>query len=222
MRRGVVALVIGAALAIGCERDDEGSETEVSGAVEDLREARRAVPGEVREIEEDLTEARARVAHLEEQLALARRGVTDDVRREQRELQAELNEQETEISRDVREAQRRASQHNREAELAQRELAQGEQPTEVEGYVESGARVSTDQPTVQTRRTEQQIEVERTEVQPPLRGEGTAQLPRQTGTQEGRVATDDIRREDQLRRLREQLDPDTERPVGAESAESSG
>lgn len=111
------------ALAFGC--DDQ---TEVQRQTRDLQEAQKNVPQVTKELEVQLEEAKASVAQLEQKLALARQGLTDDVLENQKELQAALKEQEQSVQSELGEAKREAQVHARDTEAALQTLGQTARP----------------------------------------------------------------------------------------------
>src|SRR5688572_185725 len=81
------------ALALGCDE-----QTEVQRQTRDLQEAQKNVARVTQELEGQLERAKADVARLEQKVALARQGLTDDVLENQKELQAALQAQERRVS----------------------------------------------------------------------------------------------------------------------------
>jgi hypothetical protein len=111
------------ALAFGCER-----QTEVQRQTRDLQEAQKNVAKETKELEGQLEQAKADVARLEQKLALARQGLTDDVLENQKELQAALQEQERRVQNELGQATREAQIHSRDTEAALRQIEQTATP----------------------------------------------------------------------------------------------
>jgi colicin import membrane protein len=162
MRRISGLLVAGLSLALfgACEQQQD-----VSGQVEDLREAREGTDAEAQRLQNELDEAKKEVAELERQLALAREGVTDDVLQERQELQESLQEQREEVKGEVDEAQQEAERHRQESEAARQELEDTAPPKDVKTKVESEAEVVPGEQGVQQEKEQRQIEIERTEVE---------------------------------------------------------
>lgn len=130
---GCVAVCI---VAVAC---DQGGG--VQAEAEDLREAQKNVGNVTQELEADLAEAKAEIVRLQEKLALARQGITDEVLAERKELEQSLEEQRQNVRGEIKEAQREAREHNRDAELAARELEQTQPPARVEAEVRTEANV---------------------------------------------------------------------------------
>lgn len=101
------------ALAFGCDE-----QTEVQRQTHELEEAQKNVPAVTQELESQLEQARAEVARLEQKVALARQGLTDDVLENQKELQAALQEQERVVETELGQAKREAQIHARDTEAA--------------------------------------------------------------------------------------------------------
>jgi hypothetical protein len=170
---GFVATCI---VALACDQ-----QREVQQEAQDLREAKSKVGNVTAELQADLDKAKAEVVRLEEKLAMARQGVTDEVLSERKELQESLKEQEQKVKGDVQEAKREAQQHNQDTEQAARELEKTAPPARVE------AKVSTETQVVERQRTPVQT-TERQELIP-VRGTSAAdagtnsQQPDRTNTQ---------------------------------------
>jgi TolA-binding protein len=111
------------ALAFGCDR-----QTEVQRQTRDLQEAQKNVAKVRQELEGQLEQAKADVARLEQKVALARQGLTDDVLENQKELQAALQEQEHRVETELGQAKREAQIHSRDTEAALRQLGQTTAP----------------------------------------------------------------------------------------------
>src|SRR5689334_3968310 len=113
------------ALAFGCDE-----QTEVQRQTRDLQEAQKNVARVTQELEGQLERAKADVARLEQKVALARQGLTDDVLENQKELQAALQAQERRVSDELGEAKREAQIHSRDTEAALKQLGQGPLPAD--------------------------------------------------------------------------------------------
>jgi chromosome segregation ATPase len=116
--------------ALACDRPRE-----VQQEAQELREAQGNVGNVTAELQADLDKAKAEVVRLEEKLAMARQGVTDEVLSERKELQDSLKEQEREVAGEVEEAKREALKHNEDSEQASRELEKTAPPARVEAKV---------------------------------------------------------------------------------------
>jgi len=99
-------------------------QTEVQRQTHDLQEAQKEVAKVTQQLESDLATSRAEVARLEQKLAMARQGLTDDVLENQKELQEALRAQEQNVNTEIGQAQREAEIHRRDTEAALKALAQ--------------------------------------------------------------------------------------------------
>ena len=73
-------------------------------------------------LEKQLDQAKAEVVNLEQKLALAKHGVTDEVIEERKDLQQALQKQGKHVREELSEAQREANELNSATEKAQTEL----------------------------------------------------------------------------------------------------
>jgi gas vesicle protein len=128
MFRQLTVASIGALIAtLGCDR-----RSEVQRDTEDLRRAQADVPRVTRELEEELQTARSEVVRLEQKLALARQGITDDVASERKELADSLQEEQRDVQGDINEARREAQQLSQDSERAVAQLEKTAPPVSVE------------------------------------------------------------------------------------------
>jgi hypothetical protein len=111
------------ALALACEQ-----QTEVQRQTLDLQEAQKNVAKTTQELESQLAKAQADVARLEQKLALARQGLTDDVLENQKELTEALQAQEHKVEAELGQAKREAQIHTRDSEAALKQLGQTAPP----------------------------------------------------------------------------------------------
>ncbi len=146
------ALAAGLAL-FGCENN-------VQEAVEDLKEARRESPEVANDLQRQLDEAKAEVARLEEKLALAQRGVTDDVRAERQELKGALKEEEQEVREEVKEAQRAARNLNQNTQQAEQLLERTQPPESVRTEVNTRTEVVPGEQEVEVNREQKNIPID--------------------------------------------------------------
>src|SRR4051812_40956417 len=121
------AVSAGFVLALACA--DE--QTEVQRQTRELQEAQKNVGKVTGELEKELADTKANVARLEQKVAMARQGLTDDVLENQKELTEALKAQEAKVQAEVGEAQREAQIHSRDSEAALRQLSQTAPATEV-------------------------------------------------------------------------------------------
>jgi hypothetical protein len=147
--------------ALACDQ-----QREVQQEAQELREAKNKVGNVTAELQADLDRAKADVVRLEEKLAMARQGITDEVLAERKDLQDSLKEQERDVKGEVQEAKREAEQHNQDSVQAARELEKTAPPARVE------AKVSTETQVVERQRTPVQT-TERQELIP-VKGTSTA------------------------------------------------
>jgi hypothetical protein len=112
------------ALAFGCD----GEQTEVQRQTRDLQEAQKNISKVTQELESELAKSKADVVRLEQKVAMARQGMTDDVLENQKELQEALKEQEQKVQSELGEAKREAQIHNRDTEAALKQLGQASVP----------------------------------------------------------------------------------------------
>jgi hypothetical protein len=121
---------------------------------------------------------KAEVAQLEAKLALAERGVTDEVVEERQELKEAVRQQENEVRREVTEAQRAAQVHSTDSERARSELEATKAPGRVQTQVQSGH-------TVVPNNTEVQVEKQQVQVQVPIDTTRTVERPTEQQAQRG-------------------------------------
>jgi len=114
------ALCASIAFALGCDE-----QTEVQRQTNELAEAQKNVGKVTEELTTDLEKAKADVLRLEQKIALARQGLTDDVLENQKELQEALKAQEHKVQTEQNEAAREAQIHDRDTEGALKVLGQG-------------------------------------------------------------------------------------------------
>lgn len=113
------------ALAFGCDE-----QTEVQRQTRDLQEAQKNVAQETKDLEGQLEHAKSEVARLEQKVALARQGLTDDVLENQKELQDALQAQERRVADELGQAKREAQIHSRDTEAALKQLGQPPVPAD--------------------------------------------------------------------------------------------
>jgi chromosome segregation ATPase len=111
-----VALTAALALA-GCDRKD-GVEHEI----QDLKQAEQNTPKQAQELQQELDKAKGEVVQLEEKLALAKQGVTDEVVKERDELQRAVKDENTHVRNEIAQAQNQANELNAATQKAQAEL----------------------------------------------------------------------------------------------------
>jgi hypothetical protein len=140
MYRDLKQAAICAALALGLACQGQGK-SDVQQQAKDLREAQSRSPEVAKELEGQLAKAKAEVVRLEQKLALARQGVTDDVLEARKDLQQSLQEQERRVQGDIEQAKREAAQHNEDTSKAAQALQQT-QPPQVQAKVNTETEVT--------------------------------------------------------------------------------
>ncbi len=144
---------LSAFLILGCDRQTD----QVGAEIEDLKEARQNTQGEVQRLSEELEEAKQDVVDLEEKLALAERGLTDEVLRERAELADALKKQGKEVKQEVNEAQGAAQQHSKHTGQAEQLLQETQPPKQVKGEVQSQSEVVPDTSRVRSGSEEERV-----------------------------------------------------------------
>jgi hypothetical protein len=155
MYRDLNKRAIGMVLVLGLACQGR-STTEVEQEAKDLREAQSRSPEVAKSLETDLAQAKAEVARLEQKLALARQGITDDVMNERKELEQSLQQQERRVQNEINEAKREAQQHNQDTQKATQALEGSKPPARVEAEVTTQTRVTPAPPTAAPVETERQ------------------------------------------------------------------
>jgi hypothetical protein len=107
------------ALTLGCDR-----QTEVQRQTLELQTAQKNVGKVTQELETELAKAKADVALLEQKVARARQGLTDEVLENQRELTAALAAQNERVKAELGDAKRETEIYGRDTEAALRQLRQ--------------------------------------------------------------------------------------------------
>lgn len=126
-------------LALGLACDQQRSE--VQEETQELREAQKNVGEVTSQLQADLERAKAEVVRLEEKLAMARQGITDDVMAERKDLQQSLKEQQRDVQGEIKEAKQEAALHNRDTEQAAQQLEETQPPARVEAEVSTKTEV---------------------------------------------------------------------------------
>lgn len=132
------AICTALALALACQ--DRGK-SDVEEEAKDLRAAQSHSPEVAKDLEGQLAKAKAEVVRLEQKLALARQGVTDDVLKERKDLQQSLQQQQRRVQEDINQAKREAAQHNEDMTKAAQAL-QETQPAQVQAKVNTETHVT--------------------------------------------------------------------------------
>ena len=150
--------MLAALLLLGCDRGD------VNKQVEDLKQAQAESPKVASELQRELEEKKAEVVQLEEKVALAKQGVTDEVQREKHEVKEALKENEQRVREKVEEAQGAAREQTSHGENAAPQLEQTENAKRVVARVKTETRVVPTQGETEVRTETEQLPVENTRV----------------------------------------------------------
>jgi len=110
-------------------------------------------------LEQQLTDAKAEVARLEEQLAMARQGVTTDVLKERNDLNNALHDQQKRVVKEVNEAESVARVHNEDTERARKELERTQPAQRVEARVKTETTVVPNNEAARVETTTQQATI---------------------------------------------------------------
>lgn len=156
---GCGALLAMGLSVVGCDHD-----TRVEREIDDLRQAQRESPDVVRELEEDLNRAKAEVVRLEEELALAKQGITRDVLEQRKELKDALDKQTEHVKEEVREAQQASRRQARTSDVAERELEKATPTAEVKAQVHTETQTTPTGDDVQVRHEQTNVPVETSRV----------------------------------------------------------
>jgi gas vesicle protein len=176
MKQGKLAgLALSAALALfGCDR-----KSDVDHEINDLKEAERNSPQKAQELEKQLDQAKGEVVSLEQKLALAKQGVTDEVVEERAELQRALKDRDKHVQNEIAEAQGEAKQLNNETQKAQAELKRIPEGNRAETQLNTETKVIPSGRQVEVETQQQQVEVPQQQV---VERPSTAQPPTTTRT----------------------------------------
>ncbi len=159
MKKLWIGCVLGVGLlTVACERKGE-----VQSDIEDLKEARAQTSEVAADLQQRLEEAKAEVLRLEEQLVLARQGVTDEVIEERQELKETVSGRTEEVREEVREAQKEALEHNKQVQAAQEHL-KATKPVNVQAELETDTTVTPAGKAVEVDTVRREIDVERLNV----------------------------------------------------------
>ena len=120
------------ALGLGC--DDRESVQEAMGELQSARQNTGNVAGELRS---DLKQAKQHVAVIEKKLALAERGITDEVLEQRRELVEALKRDGEDVSGEIAEVRGSAREHNELLDESRKLLQQTQPPGSVEARGQS-------------------------------------------------------------------------------------
>jgi ribosomal protein L29 len=159
----LLTLILGIGLSLGavaCEEDGGDVESEL----QDLEEAREQAPEVSQELQQQLEESKAEVVRLEEQLALAQQGITDEVREERQDLAESLAEEQQDVRQEIGETREEAQRYNQMSDEARQALRETQGAT-VEARVDTETEVTPRQGEIESQRVETTIPLETTEVE---------------------------------------------------------
>jgi chromosome segregation ATPase len=148
-----------AALAVGC---DKGSD--VNKEVEDLKQAQQESPKVAGDLQRELDDKKAEVAQLQEKVALAKQGVTDDVVKEKNDVKEAMKNEAQEVREEIAEAQGAAKAHTDQSENAARQLEQTENAQRVKAQVKTETTVVPSETKTEVRTEQHQVPVENSRV----------------------------------------------------------
>jgi len=151
------ALLIFGVSSGGCER---ANESEVRREMADLQEAKQRAPEVAKDLQQQLEQAKGKVVRLEEELAMAKQGVTREVVKEREELKQALNKQGKQVNEEIQEAEQASRAHTQDAEQASKRLQETQAQNQVKAEVRTETTVvpNAQQPEVTTQRDTTQIE----------------------------------------------------------------
>ena len=144
---------------LGCDRG-----TRVEHEMKELQEAQQESPQVANQLQRDLEKAKSDVVRLEEKVALAKQGVTDEVVEERNDVKEALKRQEEHVREEVAEAQGAAAAHNQAAGKAVQQLEKTQPAQRVEATVKTETRNVPTGASVEVNREQQQVPIENTRV----------------------------------------------------------
>jgi len=151
-----IGVVLGVALSSsGCERKND-----VNKEVQELKEAQQQSPEVAQELKKELEQKKTEVVRLEEKLALAERGTTDDVARERGELKSAVQQQEQKVREEIKQAQAAAQVQSASAEQARQQLEATKPPGRVEAEVNTQRKIIPNETQIEMQQERQQVPVE--------------------------------------------------------------
>lgn len=152
-------LLIAALSVLGCDRGRN-----VNAEVEDLKRAQAESPNVAKDLQRELDEKKAEVVKLEEKVALAKQGVTDDVMKEKRDVEKAMKREEEHVRAKVEEARGAAREQTSQYEQAERQLEQTAGAKRVEAEVKTETRVVPSRTDTEVRTETQRVPIENTRV----------------------------------------------------------
>lgn len=152
-------LLIAGLTVWGCDRGNE-----VQKEVEDLKQAQHESPKVASDLQQQLDEKKAEVVKLEEKVALAKQGVTDDVEKEKGELKSAVKDNERAVREEIDQAQTAARRQQDQGAQAARQLEQTERAKRVEAEVKTETHVVPGQAETEVRKEQEVVPVTNTRV----------------------------------------------------------
>ena len=146
--------LLAAALVVGCDKSDVNKE------VDQLKQAQQESPKVADELQKDLDNKKAEVVQLQEKVALAKQGVTDDVIKEKNDVKEAMKNEEQQVREKIAEAQGAAKAHNDQGENAARQLEQTENAQQVKAQVKTETTVVPSETKTEIKTEEHQVPVE--------------------------------------------------------------
>lgn len=141
---------------LGCDR-----ESSVEHEVEELKEAQQESPQVAEDLRQQLEEAKSEVERLEEKLALAQQGVTDEVMEEREDVKQALKSAEQDVRDEVKEARGAAAEHNAATDKAIKHLEKTQPDQRVEAQVKTETTAVPTTSDVEVTREQKQIAIEK-------------------------------------------------------------
>ena len=151
--------LLAAALAVGCDKTGD-----VNKEVDELKQAQNESPKVAGDLQQQLDDKKAEVAQLQEKVALAKQGVTDDVVKEKEDVKEAMKKEEQEVREKVQEAQGAAKAHNDQGENAARQLQETENAQRVKAEVKTETTVVPSETKTEVRTEQHQVPVENSRV----------------------------------------------------------
>lgn len=152
-RCGGLLLAAGLGL-MGCDKSND-----VKEEIQELEQAQQQAPQEAQELQQELEQKKQEIANLEEKLALAKQGVTDEVREEKKDVKEAMKEQAEDVRDEIQEAQGLAQEHRAESEQAAQKLQEVEGAQRVKAHVKTETNVVPGQTHTEVKTTKDSIPV---------------------------------------------------------------
>ena len=156
--------IVGALLTLGLCAGGCSSDTRVTHELKQLKQAEQDSPKVASEIQKDLDKAKAEVVRLEEELALAKQGITKDVLEERKDLKDALKAQSDDVQEEIIVAKRASREHTSQADVARNELERTMHKEHVEARVRTETQVTPVQNDVTVQKQTTTIPVENAQV----------------------------------------------------------